>query len=60
MSITVAIKTVYGKEVIKPADQAAEIFCKLLKQSSLTHADIQYIKALGYTVNVQQTQPNTL
>lgn len=58
--IEVTIKSVFGNEKIYPACQNAEIFCKLIGQKTLTDRDINFIKQLGYTVNVTAAHPQTL
>lgn len=55
MEITVRIKNVYGKELIYPVDENAEIFCRLTHTVTLSKYDIQRIKLLGFTVNVEQS-----
>jgi hypothetical protein len=60
MSIRVLIRNVYGKEAIYPACETADTFCLLLRTRTLTRDAIRYIKALGYTVHVTQTTPETL
>lgn len=59
MKITVRIKTVYGKETIYPVDDSAKLFARLTGTITLTREAIDLIKALGYTVTVEQT-PATL
>lgn len=52
--ITVKIKSVYGVDKIYPACEYSQIFCKLVRQSTLTQQDINYIKALGYEIQLEQ------
>jgi hypothetical protein len=54
MEITVRIAQNYGTEVIYPVCQAAFLFARLAGTKTLTLDAIAKIKALGYTVNVQQ------
>lgn len=60
MDIKVKITTVFGREVIRPACDKAEVFCELVKQTSLTERDVGLIKGLGYTVEVVNSHPATL
>lgn len=60
MNIKVQIKSVFGRDVIYPACEKAEGFCKLIGQKSLTESQIQQIKALGFEVQVESTHPATL
>lgn len=54
MNITVQIRTVYGNELIYPADNNARVFCFLMGKKTMSRQDISKIKELGYTINVQQ------
>ena len=56
LTITIELKNVYGVERIKPVDANADLFCRLLGQSTLTTENIKVIKALGYEVLVKQQQ----
>ena len=60
MEIKVQIKSIYGNQHIYPACDKAEIFCKLVRQKTLTENDVKNIKALGYTVTVTPNHPATL
>lgn len=59
MNITVKIDRKYGRTLIYPICEKAALFAKLCRQETLTPDQISDIKALGYTVNVQQL-PATL
>ena len=60
MDITVSKKSQYGIDVYYPIKgDKSEIFAKMVRQKTLTLLDIDYIKALGYKVNIQQ-QPTEL
>lgn len=59
-TIKVQIKSVFGRDVIYPACEKSEGFCKLIGQKSLTEGQIQQIKALGYEVQVESIHPATL
>jgi hypothetical protein len=52
--ITVTITNKYGQERIYPACPKAELFCEIARSKTLTRADIDHIKALGFSVNVTQ------
>jgi hypothetical protein len=56
MNITVSIRTHYGTQYIYPVCDAAQIFCDLTGKKTLSHKDIDLIKYLGYSINVQQPQ----
>lgn len=60
MKILVQIRNVYGTEKIYPVSIEALTFAKMLGQTTLTRENIEYIKALGYTVEVAQTTVTTL
>ncbi len=57
MTILVQIKNVYGKETIYPACEKAKAFCDMLGTKTIPADRIKYIKALGFTINVQ---PNSV
>lgn len=52
--VQVTIKNVYGEERIYPANEAAILFAQMVKQKSLTRHDIDFIKRLGFVVEVVQ------
>ena len=54
MEIIVKITQNYGTEVIYPVCQAAFLFARIAGTKTLTLDTIAKIKALGYTVKVQQ------
>lgn len=56
MQITLAVKTHYGTEHIYPACETARQLTALTGKRTLSHADIKTIRALGYTITVQQPQ----
>ncbi len=51
-SITVQIKTVYGVDKIYPMCETSRIFAQMTGCKTLTDQAMQYIKQLGYGVNV--------
>jgi hypothetical protein len=52
MSIQVEVRDVYGVTKVYPICDQAKRFAKLLRQATLTHADIQGIKSLGFEIEV--------
>jgi hypothetical protein len=54
LDITIKIDRKYGRTLIYPICPKALLFAKLCRQETLTPAQIDDIKALGYTVHVQQ------
>jgi len=56
MTITVSIKSHYGTQFIYPVCDAAQKLCALTGKKTLSHRDIDIIKYLGYSINVEQTQ----
>jgi len=56
MEITVKITKNYGVEAIYPVCQAAFLFARIAGTKTLTRETIAKVKALGYTVKVQQDQ----
>jgi len=56
MTILVSIKSVYGNETIYPVCMTAKKFANLIGTKTLTRSAIEKIKALGYTVQVEQVK----
>jgi hypothetical protein len=54
MNATVQIKTHYGTQYIYPICQTAQHLAALTGKKTFSHRDIDTIKALGYSINVQQ------
>lgn len=50
MEIKIAIKSVYGKELIYPACEKAKLFIELAGKKTFHHGDLDRIKALGFTI----------
>lgn len=50
--VKIKIKSVYGNELVYPANHEAELFAQLVGQKTLTKAQLEVIKALGYTIEV--------
>jgi hypothetical protein len=56
MNITLSIKRNYGTEHIYPVCDTAARLTALTGKRTLSHADIKTIRALGYTITVQQPE----
>jgi hypothetical protein len=52
MKIKVRITSKYGKEMIYPACEKAELFCSIASARTLTRANINFIKQLGYEIEI--------
>jgi hypothetical protein len=56
MTITVQVKNVYGNELIYPVCDKAKTFALLTGKKTLSFADINKIKELGYSVKVESKE----
>lgn len=56
MNIVVNIKDQYGAQAIHPVCTKAHLFAQIAGTKTLTRATVERIKALGYTVTVQQKE----
>jgi hypothetical protein len=56
MQISVTIKESYGRSLIYPACETADMFCRIANKTTLSEQVIKYIKALGYTIKVKQEE----
>lgn len=56
MIITVSVLTYYGRQNIYPVCQTALHLARLTGKKTFSHNDIDTIKALGYSINVQQPE----
>jgi len=54
MTATVQIKTHYGTQYIYPICETAQNLARLTGKKTFSHRDIDVIKALGYSIDVQQ------
>lgn len=52
MKIQVRIDKVYGKEVIRPVCQQAQLFVQLIGQKTFTQRDINIMKKIGVEFDV--------
>ena len=50
-SILIEVKESYGRKVIYPACDNAETFARLSGCKTLTHAALELIEQLGYTID---------
>jgi hypothetical protein len=53
ITVTVSIKTVYGKELVYPACPVTEVFAELTKTKTLSGNDLANILKLGYKIEVK-------
>jgi hypothetical protein len=56
MQATVSIKTHYGTQYIYPICTTAQHLAALTGKKTFSHSDIKTIKALGYSIEVQQPE----
>lgn len=59
-TITVELKSIYGIQAVYPACHASKLFAQIAGTKTLTRAAVASIKALGFTVEVKQTEPATI
>lgn len=59
-TITVELKSIYGVQAVYPACHASKLFAQIAGTKTLTRAAVASIKALGFTVEVKQTEPATI
>jgi hypothetical protein len=56
MIITVAVRSVYGSDLVYPADDAAATFAALIGAKTFGARHLALIRSLGYTVHVAAGQ----
>ena len=56
MHITVRVASVYGKDLVYPADDAAATFAALIGAKTFARRHLGLIRTLGYTVHVAAGQ----
>jgi hypothetical protein len=60
MKIQVEIKSQFGNRRIFPVCEKAHLFCAIAGEKTLTDASIKSIKALGYAIEVVQSETASL
>ena len=53
MILKVRIKTVYGNDLIYPVNEVAMIFASLVGKKTFDLGDIENIKKLGFTLEIE-------
>ena len=53
--VQITVRNVYGNDLIYPANPMAENFAKLTGQKTFSHAHLQIIEAMGFSI-VQVSQ----
>ena len=56
MIITVAVRNVYGNDLVYPADDTAATFAALIGAKTFNRQQLGLIRTLGYTVHVAAGQ----
>ena len=56
MVITVAVRNVYGSDLVYPADDAAATFAALIGAKTFNRQQLGLIRTLGYAVHVAAGQ----
>lgn len=56
MKIEIQIRDVYGIRTIYPHCQTAKLFARLAGTKTITRHALETIKALGYQIEVKQTE----
>ncbi len=52
MVITVSVRSVYGSDLVYPADDQAALFAALIRAKTFNAGQLRTIRALGYSVHV--------
>ena len=60
MQIIIRTREVYGVRTFYPVCPTARLFADIAGTKTLTLAALQKIKALGYTVQLEQLDPQTI
>jgi hypothetical protein len=53
MILKLRLKNVYGNELIYPANQVAETFAALIGKKTFDKRDLENIKKLGFTLEIE-------
>jgi hypothetical protein len=56
MTITIEIRDIYGIRTIYPACDKSRLLARLAGTKTITRHALETIKALGYTVEVKQSE----
>ena len=54
MIVKVKIKSNYGSDFIYPVNETARLFTEITKTKTLSKEVINLIKALGYTIEIEE------
>lgn len=57
MTIQIKIKSVYGNQLIYPANDTAEKFTTLLGKKTFTQTELEIIKSLGFHIEQVNAYP---
>jgi len=52
MSITVSVRSVFGNDLVYPADDTAGLLARLAGTKTFSAHQLRMVRALGYTVQV--------
>jgi hypothetical protein len=56
MHITVQVRSVYGNDLVYPADDQATLFASLIGAKTFNARQVGQIRALGYAIHVASGQ----
>lgn len=54
--VKVQVRSVYGKDLVYPANALAESFTQLTGQKTFSHAQLQVIECMGFEVTSKATE----
>ena len=60
MEITIKLRNNYGQQVAYPACEHSELFAAIADTKTLTARTLNLIKTMGYTINIEQADTDTL
>lgn len=49
-TVRLRIREVYGKTMMYPDNETAELFCKITRTQTMTKQVVQFIRSLGYEI----------
>jgi len=58
-TVKVLVVGPYGRELLRPDNETARSFCRLLRQQTLTRADLERIKELGFRIEATYKMERT-